>query len=375
MKLFDVYPRFDIALTKGNGVWVTDQSGKKYLDLYGGHGVISLGHAHPIYVQAIQNQVAQLGFYSNSIQMPIQNQLAEKLASLSGYPNHTLFLCNSGAEANENALKLASFHTGKSKVLAVKNSFHGRTSAAVRVTDNPALSAQLNRDNFEVDFIEMNDALALENHLSKGDYCAFILEGIQGVGGLDIPSTLFLQRARTLCDQNNTLLVLDEIQSGFGRSGKFFAHQYAQVEADLITMAKGMGNGFPVAGVLITPKIEAKAGLLGTTFGGNHLACAATIAVLETLEEEALMENALGMEWVFKAAFSKLSQVTVKGKGLMLGLEFSFPVKELRSKLVSEYQIFTGASSNPNLLRILPPLSISKEELLHFCTILKNELS
>lgn len=375
MKLFDVYPRFDIALTKGNGVWVTDQSGKKYLDLYGGHGVISLGHAHPIYVQAIQNQVAQLGFYSNSIQMPIQNQLAEKLASLSGYPNHTLFLCNSGAEANENALKLASFHTGKSKVLAVKNSFHGRTSAAVRVTDNPALSAQLNRDNFEVDFIEMNDALALENHLSKGDYCAFILEGIQGVGGLDIPSTLFLQRARTLCDQNNTLLVLDEIQSGFGRSGKFFAHQYAQVEADLITMAKGMGNGFPVAGVLITPKIEAKAGLLGTTFGGNHLACAATIAVLETLEEEALMENALGMEWVFKAAFSRLSQVTVKGKGLMLGLEFSFPVKELRSKLVSEYQIFTGASSNPNLLRILPPLSISKEELLHFCTILKNELS
>jgi acetylornithine aminotransferase len=260
-------------------------------------------------------------------------------------------------------------------VLAVKNSFHGRTSAAVRVTDNPALSAQLNRDNFEVDFIEMNDALALENHLSKGDYCAFILEGIQGVGGLDIPSTLFLQRARTLCDQNNTLLVLDEIQSGFGRSGKFFAHQYAQVEADLITMAKGMGNGFPVAGVLITPKIEAKAGLLGTTFGGNHLACAATIAVLETLEEEALMENALGMEWVFKAAFSRLSQVTVKGKGLMLGLEFSFPVKELRSKLVSEYQIFTGASSNPNLLRILPPLSISKEELLHFCTILKNELS
>lgn len=375
MKLFDVYPRFDIALTKGNGVWVTDQSGKKYLDLYGGHGVISLGHAHPIYVQAIQNQVAQLGFYSNSIQMPIQTQLAEKLASLSGYPKHELFLCNSGAEANENALKLASFHTGKAKVLAVKNSFHGRTSAAVRVTDNPALSAQLNRDNFEVDFIEMNDLLALENHLSKGDYCAFILEGIQGVGGLDIPSTLFLQRARTLCDQNNTLLVLDEIQSGFGRSGKFFAHQYAQVEADLITMAKGMGNGFPVAGVLITPKIEAKAGLLGTTFGGNHLACAATIAVLETLEEEALMENALGMEWVFKAAFSKLSQVTVKGKGLMLGLEFSFPVKELRSKLVSEYQIFTGASSNPNLLRILPPLSISKEELLHFCTILKNELS
>lgn len=375
MKLFDVYPRFDIALTKGNGVWVTDQSGKKYLDLYGGHGVISLGHAHPIYVQAIQNQVAQLGFYSNSIQMPIQTQLAEKLASLSGYPKHELFLCNSGAEANENALKLASFHTGKAKVLAVKNSFHGRTSAAVRVTDNPALSAQLNRDNFEVDFIEMNDLLALEYHLSKGDYCAFILEGIQGVGGLDIPSTLFLQRARTLCDQNNTLLVLDEIQSGFGRSGKFFAHQYAQVEADLITMAKGMGNGFPVAGVLITPKIEAKAGLLGTTFGGNHLACAATIAVLETLEEEALMENALGMEWVFKAAFSKLSQVTVKGKGLMLGLEFSFPVKELRFKLVSEYQIFTGASSNPNLLRILPPLSISKEELLHFCTILKNELS
>lgn len=374
MKLFNVYPRFDITLTEGNGVWLKDDKGKEYLDLYGGHGVISIGHGHPKYVESIQNQVATLGFYSNSVQIPIQKELAEKLAMLSGYPTYELFLCNSGAEANENALKLASFHNGKAKVLAVKNSFHGRTSAAVRVTDNPSLSANLNTDNFPVAFIEMNDEIALKKELSTGAYCAFIVEGIQGVGGLDIPTSHFLKEAKKLCDANDSLLILDEIQSGFGRSGKFFAHQHGGVEADLITMAKGMGNGFPVAGVLISQKIQAKSGLLGTTFGGNHLACAASLAVLETIESENLLENATLLEVKFRKAFQDVPSVKIKGKGLMLGLELPFAVKDLRAKLVSEYQIFTGASANPNLLRILPPLNISKEELLGFCEILKKEL-
>lgn len=375
MKLFDVYPRFNITLTEGKGVWLKDDQGQKYLDLYGGHGVISIGHAHPEYVESIQKQVATLGFYSNSVQMPLQTELAEKLARLSGYPTYELFLCNSGAEANENALKLASFHTGKSKVLAVKNSFHGRTSAAVRVTDNPALSSQLNSTHFEVAFIEMNDEISLKKELSTGEYCAFIVEGIQGVGGLDMPTSEFLKMAKEYCEANESLLILDEIQSGFGRSGKFFAHQHAGVEADLITMAKGMGNGFPVAGVLIAPKIKAKSGLLGTTFGGNHLACSAALAVLQVLQTEDLMNNALQMESFFKKELSQVKGVHVKGRGLMLGVELDFPVKDLRAKIASEYHIFTGASANPNLLRILPPLTIKSEELLDFIQILKHELS
>ncbi len=375
MKTFDVYPRFDITPKTAKGVYVYDEEGEQYLDLYGGHGVISIGHGHSDYLKSITEQVQQIGFYSNSINMPIQEELAHKLSSLSGYSNHQLFLCNSGAEANENALKLASFHTGKKKVIAFKGSFHGRTAGTLNVTDNTKLSAPINQNNFPVEFLELNKKDQLIKALENKDVCAIIVEGIQGVGGLDYPTNEFLLLVAEQCKQAGALLILDEIQSGYGRTGKFFAHQYAGIEADIVTMAKGMGNGFPIGGVLISPKIKSSYGMLGTTFGGNHLACSAGLSVLNVIEKEGLLNHA---EKTSKALVSLLKEIKgikqIKGKGLMLGVELNTPVKEIRKQLLFDYHIFTGASANPNLLRILPPLNITTQQLQPFVEALKQLL-
>lgn len=363
MKLFDVYPLFDITPVKGEDVYVYDDKGTKYLDLYGGHAVISIGHSHPTYVQKISNQVSTLGFYSNSIQNPLQKQLAKEIATQSGCEDYTLFLCNSGAEANENALKLASFHTGKKKILAFTNAFHGRTSAAVAATDNSKIVAPINAQQ-EVEFVPFGDLEAVKRAIEKDDYCAVIVETIQGIGGLDEGTTAFFQGLQTLCNKHNTILIADEIQCGFGRTGDFFAFEKHGITPDIISMAKGMGNGFPVGGILIHSKFEASYGLLGTTFGGNHLACAASLAVLEAIKTENLLENAKRVSNYFIEKVKQLSQIkATKGRGLMLGLEFDFPVAELRKKLIQEYHIFTGSAKNPNLLRILPPLTVQKEHL------------
>lgn len=375
MKLFDVYPRFDITLTKAKGVYVYDENDQEYLDLYGGHGVISIGHSHPDYVSKLTGQLNKIGFYSNSVNMPMQEELAQKLAQQSGYPEHHLFLCNSGAEANENAIKLASFYTGKKKVVAFKNSFHGRTAAALNVTDNPKLSASVNRHNFPVEFIELNNREQLEKALRNKDVCAVMVEGIQGVGGLDMPSVEYLEFLAQQCKANGALLILDEIQSGYGRSGKFFAHQYANIEADIVTLAKGMGNGFPVAGLLIHPDIKATYGMLGTTFGGSYLACTAATAVLDTLKNEKLLQNVQQVSKKIVADLQEIPQIKhIKGRGLMLGVELNFPVKELRAKLLYNHHIFTGSSANPNLLRILPPLCITAEQIKPFANTLKKLL-
>ena len=364
MKLFDVYSRYAINLVKGNGVHVYDENGTEYLDLYGGHGVISIGHTHPHYVAVLSEQLQKIGFYSNSVDMPEQEKLAEKLGKLSGYTEHALFLCNSGAEANENALKIASFHTGKKKVIAFNGSFHGRTAAALNVTYHMKQTATINAENFPVVFVDLNNETQVSDALKAGDVCAVIVEGVQGVGGLDLPTDEFLQFLRKKCDESDALLILDEIQSGYGRSGNFFAHQSSGVLADVVTTAKGMGNGFPIAGVLIAPKVKAEKGMLGTTFGGSYLACAAGNAVLDVLEEEKIMQQ---VQKVHAAIVPQLEVVKgvkqVKGKGLMIGVEFDFPVKELRSKMLFEKHIFTGDSANPNLLRILPPLNITLEQL------------
>lgn len=376
MNLFDVYPRFPVTPVSAKGVYVYDENGTKYLDLYGGHGVISVGHSHPAYTSRIREQVDEIGFYSNSVEMPLQRKLAEKLGKLSGYPDYHLFLCNSGAEANENALKLASFHTGRKRVIAFHNSFHGRTSAALNVTDNPGISSPINRGNYPVDFISLNDPVQLEKALDQGDVCALIVEGIQGVGGLDMPSNEFLHDLSSMCRQHGTVLILDEIQSGYGRSGRFFAHQHAGIRPDLITVAKGMGNGFPIGGVLISPSFKASAGLLGTTFGGNHLACAAGIAVLDILENEGLMKNAQQVSLDLLEALREIPNIRqVKGKGLMMGVELDSPVKELRARILMEDRIFTGSSANPNLLRILPPLCINQGEITPFIHSLKKRLA
>ncbi|GMT45446.1 MAG: acetylornithine aminotransferase [bacterium] len=375
MKLFDVYPRFDITLTKAKGVYVYDENDQEYLDLYGGHGVISIGHSHPDYVSKLTGQLNKIGFYSNSVNMPMQEELAQKLAQQSGYPEHHLFLCNSGAEANENAIKLASFYTGKKKVVAFKNSFHGRTAAALNVTDNPKLSASVNRHNFPVEFIELNNRGQLGKALRNKDVCAVIVEGIQGVGGLDMPSVEYLEFLAQQCKADGALLILDEIQSGYGRSGKFFAHQYANIEADIVTLAKGMGNGFPVAGLLIHPNIKATYGMLGTTFGGSYLACTAAIAVLDILKNEKLLQNVQQVSEKIVADLQEIPQIKhIKGRGLMLGVELNFPVKELRAKLLYNHHIFTGSSANPNLLRILPPLCITTEQIKPFADTLKKLL-
>ena len=375
MSLFNVYPLYDVTPVSAKDVYVYDEKGVEYLDLYGGHAVISIGHSHPKYVSAITNQIEKLGFYSNAIQNPLQSELADKLETLSGCKDYQLFLCNSGAEANENALKLASFHNGKYKILAFKNSFHGRTSAAVAATDNPKVVAPLNAQQ-DVDFVELGDLESVETILQKNETCAVIIECIQGVGGLDESTTQFYQGLEKLCKKYNTILIADEVQSGFGRTGDFFAFQKHNITPDIISIAKGMGNGFPVGGILIHPSIKASFGLLGTTFGGNHLACAATISVLDVIEEENLMQNTTAISEYFVEKAKELPNLkTIKGRGLMLGLEFDFPISELRKALIFKHHIFTGGAKNPNLIRILPPLTIQKKHIDSFFEALKSELS
>ncbi|RCT53966.1 aspartate aminotransferase family protein [Winogradskyella sp. KYW1333] len=375
MSLFDVYPLYDVTPIKANDVFVYGDDGKKYLDLYGGHAVISIGHSHPQYVNSIKNQIEKIGFYSNSVQNPLQNKLSEKLNEISGCKDYQLFLCNSGAEANENAIKLASFHNKKSRLLAFNNSFHGRTSAAVAATDNKKIVAPVNAQQ-RVDFVALDELEKVEDILKENETCAVIIECIQGVGGLEQSSTDFYQGLEKLCKKYNTLLIADEVQSGFGRTGDFFAFQAHNIQPDIISIAKGMGNGFPVGGILIHPKIEASYGLLGTTFGGNHLACSATLAVLEILEKENLMTNALIISKHLQNAVISIPEVkNVKGRGLMLGLEFDFPISDLRKTLIYKHHIFTGSSKNPNLLRILPPLTIKKEHIDSLINALQKEFN
>ncbi len=361
MKLFDVYPLFDINIVRGKGCHVWDAKGEEYLDLYGGHAVISIGHAHPHYVEAIAKQVATLGFYSNSVINKLQQDVADRLGAISGYDDYQLFLINSGAEANENALKLASFHTGRTRVVSFAKAFHGRTSLAVEVTDNPKIIAPIN-DNGHVTYLPLNDTEAMKAELAKGDVCAVIIEGIQGVGGIQVPTDEFMQALRRACDDYGTVLILDEIQSGYGRSGKFFAHQYAGIRPDMITVAKGIGNGFPMGGVLISTKFKPVYGQLGTTFGGNHLACAAAIAVLDVMKEEGLVENAAKVGAYLLEELKGFPAIKeVRGRGLMIGLEFAEPIKELRSRLLFEQKVFTGVSGT-NVIRLLPPLCLSMSE-------------
>lgn len=374
MKLFDVYPLYNVTPVSAKGIVVTDDQGQDYLDFYGGHAVISIGHTHPHYVKRLKDQLDNIGFYSNAVQNPLQVELAAKLGEASNCEDYNLFMCNSGAEANENALKMASFVTGKSKIIAFNNGFHGRTSAAVATTDNPSINAEINLQH-EVVFLDLNDSKGFEREISK-NVCAVIIESIQGVGGLDEPTTEFLQEVASLCKENDALLIADEVQSGFGRSGKFFAFQHHNIQPDIISIAKGMGNGFPVGGILIHESIKAKYGMLGTTFGGNHLACAATMAVLEVIEKENLISNAKELGEYFNEKAKDIPQVKrVKGKGLMLGLEFDFQVADLRKKLIHEHFLFTGGAKDKTVLRILPALNITKQDLDVFFTALKTALS
>ncbi|WP_031425904.1 aspartate aminotransferase family protein [Flavimarina sp. Hel_I_48] len=374
MSLFDVYPLYDVAPVKAENVFVYDEKGTKYLDLYGGHAVISIGHAHPEYVKNLSDQLSKIAFYSNAVQNPIQTELGERLPAESNCPDYQLFLCNSGAEANENALKLASFHTNRKKVIAFNNSFHGRTSAAVAATDNPKIVAPINAQQ-EVSFLPLGDLDALENHLKKEDVCAVILEFIQGVGGLDESDAHFYEGVDALCKKYGTCLIADEVQAGFGRTGKFFAFQEYNLEPEIISIAKGMGNGFPVGGILIHPSIKAQYGMLGTTFGGNHLACVATLTVLDVLKKEKLMENAAELSKYFFAKAKEIPQIKkVKGRGLMLGIEFDEEVGQMRKDLIYKHQIFTGGASNKNLIRILPPLTVKKEHFDTFFDALKQVL-
>lgn len=361
MKLFDVYPLFDIEITKGVGCYTYDKNGVEYLDLYGGHAVISIGHSHPYFVQKLTSQIEKLVFYSNSVHNSLQVELADKLGKISGYEDYSLFLINSGAEANENAIKLASFHNGRKKVVAFSKAFHGRTAAAVKVTDNPKIVAPVN-EGMEVEFLPLNDIEKVQKSLENEDVCAVIIEGIQGVGGIQIPDDNFLVQLREECTKTGTILILDEVQSGYGRSGKFFAHQYAGIKPDIITTAKGMGNGVPIGGVLISPIFQSVYGMLGTTFGGNHLACTAGIAVLDIIKSENLIANAekIGKYLLDSLkSFSKIKEV--RGRGLMIGIEMENSVDVLRKKLLFEQKIFTGASGN-NVIRLLPPLTLSKED-------------
>ncbi len=365
MTLFPVYPLFDINIVKGKGCHVWDDKGQEYLDLYGGHAVISIGHCHPHYVDMLTKQLNTLGFYSNSVINTLQSQLAERLGQVCGYPDYQLFLINSGAEANENALKLASFHTGRKRVLAAGKAFHGRTSLAVEATDNPKIVAPVN-SNGHVTFLPLNDLAAFEAELNKGDVAAVIVECIQGVGGIRMATAEFMQGLRKACDKTGTVLICDEIQCGYGRSGKFFAHQHLGVKPDIITCAKGIGNGFPMGAVIISPKFEAVYGMLGTTFGGNHLACTAALAVLDVIEHEQLVDNAAKVGAYLMEELKKLQQtdahiVDVRGEGLMIGIEYDQPIKALRNALVHDEHVFTGAAST-NILRLLPPLTLSLDE-------------
>ena len=371
MKLFDVYPLIDVTPAKAEGSYFWDENGTEYLDLYGGHAVISIGHSHPTYVKYITEQLNNIGFYSNYVKIPIQNQVAEQLTKLSGYDDYTLFLCNSGAEANENAIKLASFHTGKKKIIYFSGAFHGRTAAAVACTDNPKIVAPVNQsENFVK--LPFNDLEALENEFkTNSDIAGVIVEGIQGVGGVQIPTTEFLQKIQELCNENNAVFIADEIQSGFGRSGKFFAHQNAGVTPDIISMAKGMGNGFPVAGILISPKFKASYGLLGTTFGGNFLACAATKAVLDVIKEENLLQNAQEVgDYLVSLLQNQKNIKEIRYQGLMIGIDLAFPCNEVRTRLVKEYKMLTGNASTPNTLRVLPALNVKKEDVKKFADAL-----
>ncbi|MCK0157384.1 aminotransferase class III-fold pyridoxal phosphate-dependent enzyme [Cellulophaga sp. F20128] len=375
MNLFDVYPLYNVTPVSAKGIKIVDDKGQEYLDFYGGHAVISIGHAHPHYVRRIKEQLDLIGFYSNAIQNPLQGELAEKLVEQSKCYDYNLFMCNSGAEANENALKLASFHTNKSRVIAFKNGFHGRTSAAVAATDNEAINAPINKQQ-KVTFLEFNHLKSFQGEIEKGDVCAVILEAIQGVGGLDEPTTEFYQAIASLCKENNVVLIADEVQSGYGRTGKFFGFQHHDIKPDIITIAKGMGNGFPVGGVLIQEEIRASYGLLGTTFGGNHLACAASLAVLEVIEQEDLVRNAAKMYLYFVEKAATIPQIKkVKGRGLMLGLQFDFEVGELRKKLIYNQFVFTGGAKDKTLLRILPALNITTSQIDLFFDALKAELN
>ncbi len=376
MNLFDVYPLYDICPVKGLGSYVWDEKGTKYLDFYGGHAVISIGHSHPHYITKITEQLHALAFYSNSIVNPLQSQLADLLGELSGCQDYQLFLCNSGAEANENALKMASFENGRKKIIAFKKAFHGRTSAAVNVTDSKGIQAPIN-STFEVVYLPLNDFDALEKAFLHTDIAAVIIEGIQGIGGIHIPEKAFLQKISTLCQGSNTVLILDEIQSGYGRSGSFFAFQKAGIQPDIISMAKGMGNGFPIGGILLHPRFKAKHGLLGTTFGGSHLACAAGIAVLEVIRDEKLMEHAAeaGRYLLNELKTSALPGVVdVRGEGLMIGIEFDYNTATLRKKLLIDKHIFTGSSSDPNTIRLLPSLTVSNSEIEQLLSGLKSVL-
>ena len=374
MKLYDVYPLFDIEIEKGEGCYPYDTEGPKYLDLYRVHAVLSVGHSHPHYLKALNEQASKLVFYSNSVINSLQQKLADKLGKISGYDDYQLFLINSGAEANENALKLASFYNGKKRVIAFDKAFHGRTSLAVEATDNPKIVAPINA-NGHITFVPLNDIEAVKAELAKGDVSAVIIEGIQGVGGIRIPDSDFMKALREECDKYDVVLIADEIQSGYGRSGKFFAHQYTDVRPDVITVAKGIANGFPMGGVLISPKFTPIYGQLGTTFGGNHLACAAAIAVLDIFEQENLVENA---RKVGEYLMEELKQIPgikeVRGRGLMIGMEFDYPVKELRTRLIKEEKVFTGATGT-HMIRLLPPLVLTMEQAQDFIGRLKNALA
>lgn len=372
MNLFDVYPLFDITPARAEGSWIWDEQGTKYLDLYGGHAVISIGHSHPHYVTRLEDQLERIGFYSNSVQNPLQREFAEMLGRISGYPDYNLFLCNSGAEANENALKVASFMTGRKKIVAFKKAFHGRTSGAVAATDNPKIVSPFNAGH-EIVFLPFNDESALNTALDN-DVAAVIIEGIQGVGGIQIPDDTFLRTLEARCVQNGSMLILDEIQSGYGRTGKFFAHQYAAIKPHLITTAKGMGNGFPMGGVLIHPDIKPWSGMLGTTFGGNYLAAVAGLAVLEVIEKEKLIDNALEVGDYLIGALKKMDTINdVRGRGLMIGIDLPETHKQVRSNLLHRHRIFTGAS-NPNTVRLLPSLAVTREQADLFLAAMEEEL-
>lgn len=372
MELFDVYSLWNIEPVEAKGCRVWDKEGTEYLDLYGGHAVISIGHSHPKYVKSICEQASKIAFYSNSVLNSLQEELANKLGEISGYTDYSLFLCNSGAEAIENALKLASFKTGRSRVIAFKEAFHGRSSGAVAVTDNPNIQSPFNKGH-EVVFLKLNDIDAVQEEVSKGNVAAVIIEGIQGVAGIFQPTDNFLKQLETLCKTHNVPLIIDEIQSGYGRTGKFFAHQYAGIKPDIITTAKGMGNGFPIGGVLISPKFEAKKGMLGTTFGGNHLACAAAIAVLNVIEEESLVNNANMMGQYLQLELKKIKSIkAIRGRGLMLGIELQPEHADVRNRLLFESHIFTGGAKN-GVMRLLPPLTITKEDIDMFLSELRKK--
>lgn len=374
MKLFDVYPLNDITIVKGAGSYVWDDQGEKYLDLYGGHAVISIGHTHPHYVKRIEEQLHKVGFYSNSIKIPLQVELAEKLGTVSGKEDYQLFLCNSGAEANENALKLASFYNGRKKIIAFKKSFHGRTSLAVAATDNPNIVAPVNETE-NVIFLPFNDEASLEKAFRENEISSVIIEGIQGVGGINVAAESFLRKIRSLCDAHNAVFIADSVQCGYGRSGRFYSHDHAGVQADIYTMAKGMGNGFPVAGISIAPKIQPKHYMLGTTFGGNHLACAAALAVLEVMEEEKLLKNAEEIGGYLVNELNGLPGIReVRGRGLMIGIDLPDELSMVKKNLLFKHKIFTG-EAKPNVIRLLPALNLGKAEADIFLEALKTELN